>query len=314
MTNTISRVKRFLLLSIWLVRVHATCCQAAENMIAKAKANKVTSGKLVSNSKGVRFRYKNGTYAKNTWLYYKSKVYSFKADGYANKGFFTYGDGRYYADKKGSVYYKKWVTKNGKRYYLKSNGRKAVNETLKLNGKTYKFNASGLVVKADPVLKAKYVFVGDSRVVGMKSAVGGTTSAYIGKIGEGYSYLSGTVDKTLREYLKQKPKLKVVFCFGINDLGNVDQYISYYKSIVKDYPDATFYFMSVNPISSWRNTASLSNTKIKAFNKKLKNAFGAKYINTYSYLVKKGFNTFDGVHYTAATYKKLYNYVISKIK
>ena len=70
----------------------------------------------------------------------------------------------------------------------------------------------------------------------------------------------------------------------------------------------------MNPISSWRNTASLSNTKIKAFNKKLKSAFGSRYLNTYSYLVKKGFKTFDGVHYTAATYKKLYNYVIGKIK
>ena len=317
MKISVSRVKKWFLLLVMTVMMTAALCvsaSAAEDMIATAKANKVTSGKLVSNSKGIRFKYNDGKYAKNTWLYYKSKVYSFKSNGYANKGFFTYNGKKYYADSKGRVYYKKWVTKSGKRYYLRATGERAANVTLKLNGKIYKFDSKGLVVKDSGASKATYLFVGDSRTVGMKSAVGGTANLYIGKVSMGYNWLSKTADAKIRSYLKENPKLKVIFAFGVNDLGNINNYISYYKKLIKAYPDTSFYFMSVNPISSWRQTSSLSNAKIKSFNKKLKAAFPDTYINTYSYLTKNGFSSSDGVHYKAATYKKIYNYVIKQIK
>ena len=47
----------------------------------------------------------------------------------------------------------------------------------------------------------------------------------------------------------------------------------------------------------------------------MKAAFGSRvYLNTYSYLKKKGFGTRDGLHYTTAEYRNLYNYIIKKIK
>ena len=317
MLKMFSRVKRFLLLVafvLMMVPSMGSRASAQTNMIEAAKANKVknSAGKLVTNSKGVRLKYKNGQYAKSTWVYYKKKVYCFKANGYACKGFFNYEGSRYYANKKGCVVYKKWIKKGSKKYYMKSNGCKAAGETLKLNGKIYTFNAKGQVVK-NKSGKLKYLFVGDSRTVGMKAAVGGSKNAYIGKVSMGYNYLVSTADKKVREYLKEIPTLKVIFAFGINDLANVDKYIAYYQKMIKEYPKAQFFFMSINPISSWRTTAFLSNAKIKQFNKKLKAAFGPRYINTYSYLKKKGFSSSDGIHYHAATYKKIYNYVIKKI-
>ena len=45
----------------------------------------------------------------------------------------------------------------------------------------------------------------------------------------------------------------------------------------------------------------------------MKNAFSTRYIDCYSYLVKKGYSTHDGLHYTASTYKKIYNFVVSKV-
>jgi len=34
------------------------------------------------------------------------------------------------------------------------------------------------------------------------------------------------------------------------------------------------------------------------------------YIDTYSYLIAEGFNTVDGLHYTADTYKNIYEYAM----
>ena len=111
--------------------------------------------------------------------------------------------------------------------------------------------------------------------------------------------------------------LTVVFAFGVNDLGNVNSYISYYKSLQKKYPKAKFYYLSVNPVNEGTAAAygyQVKNSQIKTFNKKLKSAFGGKYLNSYSYLTKNGFSTADGVHYTAATYQKLYKFIKSKIQ
>ena len=55
------------------------------------------------------------------------------------------------------------------------------------------------------------------------------------------------------------------------------------------------------------------NTAIKKFNKKMKAAVPNHYINTFSYLTKKGFESNDGLHYLTATYKDLYNYVLTKV-
>ena len=47
--------------------------------------------------------------------------------------------------------------------------------------------------------------------------------------------------------------------------------------------------------------------------KKMKAAFPKHYINTFSYLTKKEFESDDGVHYYTNTYKELYNYVLTKV-
>ena len=44
---------------------------------------------------------------------------------------------------------------------------------------------------------------------------------------------------------------------------------------------------------------------------KLKAAFGKRYIDTYTYLIKNGYSSPDGLHYHAESYRKIYNYVMS---
>ncbi len=395
-----------------LVLLPARQSQAATNMIAEAKSNKVSTGKLVKNAKGVRYRYKNGKYAKNQWHSINGKIYYFGSNGYAKTGWFTYQKKTYYANKSGVVYHNKWVTKNKKKYFLKSNGVRAEKEWVKKNGKYYYLKKNGVMatktqvssggnyyyVAADGVRKTNcwvvqkgkryyfgkdgtryenkwvkykgkyyylgsngamatscwvgdyyvgsdgarktnctvdgykldstgkrikvtkfsgsYLIVGDSRVVGMDSAVSDAKTKFIGKVSMGYTWLKSTAGPQVESYLAGNPKLTVVFAFGVNDLGNASKYISYYKSLKKEYPQATFYFLSVNPVDEQvaaANGYTVKNSQIKAFNKQIKSAFSGKYINSYSYLNKNGFSTADGIHYTSATYQKLYQFILSKI-
>lgn len=386
--------------------------EAATNYIAQAKKNKISTGKFVTNEKGIRYQYKNKTYAKNKWHLIDGKIYYFASDTYAETGWFTYKKNTYYADEKGVIAVSKWLTLNGRKYRFKSNGIRATKEWVKVSKKYYYFESNGVMatnkqvshggkyyyVGTDGARKIncwvtiknkryffgkdgvryqnkwvkykgkyyylakngvmsknkwvgnyyvdgngarktncymdgyyldgtgkkmkgtknskKYLFAGDSRTVGMDTAISVSKTKFIGKVSMGYSWLSSTAGPQVKQYLAGNPKLKVVFAFGINDLGNISRYISYYKSLIKQFPDAKFYFLSVNPVNeslASRAGYTIKNSAIKSFNSKLKKAFGSKYLNTYTWLTKNGFSSSDGIHYTGDTYKKLYNYIVKKI-
>ena len=307
--------KLFVIMLVLFTTVNCTRAAAA-NMIKEAKKNKITSAKLVEKKNKIRLKLKNGKYVKNSWVRFKGNIYCFDNKGNAKRGFFSYDSKRYYADENGVVAHGEWIVRGSNYYYFKKNGEKAKGETLTIDGGTYVFKKGGKLDldKSDAVkgVSDKVLFAGDSRTVGMSISVSNANTSFIGKVSQGYAWLAAEADGKGRQYLKQNPQANVIFCFGVNDLGYVNQYIAYYKDIMKDYPRASFWFMSVNPISR-SSTAWLSNSLIESFNKALKKAFGKRYIDTYSYLKKNGFSSFDGVHYTVDTYQRIYSYTISQI-
>ena len=105
-------------------------------------------GKLVTDSKGVRFLRNNGTYATSEWVRYQGKRYYFGADGYAltsqvaqigsyyynfaadgtlRTGWYTWGDGSrsYFSSNfhDGAAVKGRWWTISGERRYFDGNGR-----------------------------------------------------------------------------------------------------------------------------------------------------------------------------------------------
>ena len=76
--------------------------------------------------------------------------------------------------------------------------------------------------------------------------------------------------------------------------------------------------LSVNPVNEKVGTAhgyKVKNSQIKKFNTQMKAEIGSeRYLNTYTYLKKKGFETADGIHYASSVYKDLYNYIIELTK
>lgn len=178
--------------------------------------------------------------------------------------------------------------------------KKVTKPTPKPTKKTIK--ASKTVTKKTVVTKPKYteyLFVGDSRTVGLDACVSGISSK--AKVGAKVDYLQSI----LSDVTKTRKK-NVIFNFGVNDLGNINKYIKVYKSLPKDFiKNNNVIIMSVNPTDgskygSW-------NTDIDKFNAKMKKNLpsGVKYLDTNSTLKKEGFSTRDGVHYKEVTYKRI---------
>lgn len=178
--------------------------------------------------------------------------------------------------------------------------KKVTKPTPKPTKKTIK--ASKKVTKKTVVTKPKYteyLFVGDSRTVGLDACVSGISSK--AKVGAKVDYLQSI----LSDVTKTRKK-NVIFNFGVNDLGNINKYIKVYKSLPKDFiKNNNVIIMSVNPTDgskygSW-------NTDIDKFNAKMKKNLpsGVKYLDTNSTLKKEGFSTRDGVHYKEVTYKRI---------
>lgn len=288
------------------------------------------------NVKGSIYYFDGKGYAKTGWKSYNGKRYYFSSNGKLATGWKSIGGKKYYiwknhASLSGSAATGKIKISSGSYdfsatgvmqtgwkkigsyyyYFYPSTGKMAVNTKIG----SYKVDRNGRRVSSQTAntsaSKVDY-WVGDSRTVGLGIA-NGISKKCIAKVGEGHNWYLSTAEKRLKKALKKNPKATVVLNFGVNDHVNITKYINSYRKLIKEYPKAKIYFMSVNPIDSKYKAGYTSNSKINSFNKKLKAAFPDRYLDVNAYLKKNGFKTVDGLHYTVATYKKIYSYVLSKV-
>ena len=160
----------------------------------------------------------------------------------------------------------------------------------------------------------KLIFVGDSRTVGMKSAVGdqGKNDIWSCKGSMGLSWMKSTGIPNIENQITNGSC--VIILMGVNDLYNANNYISYINSLVGSVTQkgGKLYFVSVNPTN---RSADYLNDDIDEFNNKLKNGLSSyvTYIDTNTYLMNNGFSSGDGVHYTNTTYKQIYTLIKGSI-
>ena len=157
-----------------------------------------------------------------------------------------------------------------------------------------------------------FLFVGDSRTVQLKTAVGSTDKAYVAKVGEGYSWFKNTALPQIPNYAGNGTVM--VINFGVNDLANASKYIRLVNNNIDSWEAAGIkvYYAAVTPV---KNCKTVSNEQIEKFNAKLKSQLDPRvtWIDGYSYLKQNGFSTGDGLHYNNSTYKSLYSYYMSVI-
>ena len=160
-----------------------------------------------------------------------------------------------------------------------------------------------------------YVFVGDSRFVGMKGAVkskAGNDIEFVAKVGEGLSWL-----KKQAPDLYQKTGKTIIFNFGVNDLHNASKYVDFYNSMPEEFMKKnTLVFMTVNPVDEAKEAEhgyKIKNKDIEKFNNKMKSGLDKQYfhiIDTNTYIQLKDFKTTDGLHYNNDTYKLIFKYAV----
>lgn len=174
---------------------------------------------------------------------------------------------------------------------------------------------------------SKYIFVGDSRTVGMYSyksnnystanySSGGAhevgSDVYIAETSQGLSWLKSTGMPAAKKYFSSSSA--VIILLGVNDTYNSDGYISYLKENYSSWKSTgvKVYFSAVGPCNGGYSS---NNAGISSFNSKVQANLpsGVTWIDTYSYLNSNGFNTTDGLHYDKDTYEKIYNYIKSKV-
>lgn len=158
------------------------------------------------------------------------------------------------------------------------------------------------------VSEHSFVFVGDSRTIGMQHAVADNCT-YIGAEGEGYHWFSKDGILALSDTLGANPEETVILNLGVNDPENINVYIDLYQKLVQDYPNAAFYMLSVNPLDDDADF-NTTNAMIELFNATMESAFPGHCLDSYSYLCENGYETVDGLHYTDATYRRIHDFVV----
>ena len=159
----------------------------------------------------------------------------------------------------------------------------------------------------EKVVYDNFLFVGDSRTVGMSWATGANA---IAKVSMGYYWAKNQLSQ-----VKTYDNTNIVFWFGVNDLYNVSNYITMYNDLYESMKDknVNIYVMAVTPCCY---SYSRLNPDIASFNAKMQAGLNEniEFIDTYSFLNQNGFGSSDGLHYSNTTYKAIYNYVVSEIK
>lgn len=158
------------------------------------------------------------------------------------------------------------------------------------------------------------IFIGDSRFVGMNNIcnMDNIENTYvIAKVGEGYNYLVTTAIPEIESIMASNKDVEhwnIISGFGINDLGNLNNYVTAYEGM--NYDNANLILISVNPVEYH---GSITNDKVEQFNNVIKEIDGAQYIDTYSIVINEtGYST-DGVHYKNDIYKRIYEYIMNSI-
>lgn len=147
-----------------------------------------------------------------------------------------------------------------------------------------------------------YLFIGDSRIVGMSMYEG---MEYFAEVACGLDYFYENYDAitAYRDY-------NIVFCLGVNDLYRVDDYINMYQTLPEEFVAQNH--IIVTAVTPCDGDYEYLNADITWFNENIAANLpdGFEYMDLYAYLEGIGFSTTDGLHYTGETYSNIYNAIV----
>ena len=156
------------------------------------------------------------------------------------------------------------------------------------------------------------IFVGDSRFVQMKNAVGENPYLWIAKGSQGYDWFSGEAVAQIDAAVQSGTK--ILINFGVNDVGNEKSYAELVNRKAAEWEEkgAEVYYASVNPVEDGRY---VTEEKVEKFNEKLQEDLNSavEWIDSFSWLMENGYTLTDGLHFSSDTYEKLYAFYLDEL-
>ncbi|XME03859.1 SGNH/GDSL hydrolase family protein [Lachnospiraceae bacterium C1.1] len=171
----------------------------------------------------------------------------------------------------------------------------------------------------------KYLFIGDSRTMGLYLVSDGGKEDSVGWIAEGgikLDWFKEYAEPIAREKIKKNTKLVVLL--GVNDIlgeefgdkenSGVDDYAETLERIADKYSKkgVETYFVSVLPVDS---SYSELNADVEKFNDEIRKRLDeCHYIDLYSEIINEDFKTVDGLHFDVEISTKIYDKLLRKLK
>lgn len=159
------------------------------------------------------------------------------------------------------------------------------------------------------------IFVGDSRTVGMDSAVSDLkTENVVAEISKGYNWFVDTAISKVSQKVENESH-NIVIWLGVNDLHMEGDYFNKYKELAEgEWSKHTIYIVSVGPLNNDNNSAvdDFNDDMHKDINNA--NISNLKYIDlglTRENMDWNGCN--DGIHYGNAAYQNIYDDISSHV-
>lgn len=158
------------------------------------------------------------------------------------------------------------------------------------------------------------VIIGDSRTVGMQSAVGKNSNVWSAKVGMGLAWMKNVGVPSVETSINENTD--VVILMGVNDVRSLsvtDKYVSYIndKAATWTSKGANVYYVSVNPMAfETKSYPGITNSLIEKWNTRMQQGLSENvhYIDTYSQVLGN-VSSKDGIHYNKSTYKTIYNLI-----
>ncbi len=168
------------------------------------------------------------------------------------------------------------------------------------------------------------VWIGDSRTRGLKLYAGADAAkdVFICEDGMGADWFERAAIPQLEALIAEKTVSAVYVNMGINDCAATyktaeenrsARYSRDINSLISRYPQIRFFFLSAGPGEGetyFSTDIPKMNAEADEFNAGMKARCLADYVPVAEYLKSSGFTTMDGMHYDAATCKKIYAYVL----
>lgn len=179
---------------------------------------------------------------------------------------------------------------------------------------------------------ARRIWVGDSRIVGLSESGAGNPDEdiFIGKNGRYYVWFYNDALPVLRSHLDTGEPFEVLVQIGINDCANTqmrllpyfaEDYAELINSLIDEYPNARFWFLSVGEVigtygggSRWEVKMDDLNPLVGPFNETMKEECRAIYLPVGELIKEEHKSYLDNVHYTAETNQWIYEYVLERIQ